>query len=398
MYSSTRILTIALYFFLFCPVNISAEGVTNPRLLGTDCSPNKPTDFTDAKEIKIEYAGRDNATYSKSSPRPVQLIVFHDPGDNNCNNIEQLVAYGQKANGRPECGGGSCGYHFYVGTNGRIIQGAPMNVRTNHKSGQNSYSLGISLICAGPKTNLPQAQVENSVALSEALRVAYGFNAMIPHNKAPNEGIYITNVARSKTVNNSQKFLINYSLANGQNMYCKIQGKIPDCNTVQCSNDPIEGKSFSGYSPYNNFSSPYTDGQGNYIGDSASWSYPLMNQQPPQQPQIRPNPLPNLIRPISNPQPTPPPIVNTQQPNTTTLSDLNQDPECTSIKIINNKAKMNYYLGLYNKNYLQKFGEWSLFLQKEPQTNITFSFDNFFANFFAKQIRSYAEAIDKCGK
>lgn len=383
-----------IFFILvlfFCITNIFGEGVTNPKLIGKDCTSSKPSDYVDAKEINIEYAGRDNATYSRAKPGKIQAIVFHDPGDNNCNGIERLVVYGQQSNPRPECGGGSCGYHFYIGTNGRIIQAAPMTVRTNHMAGYNSTSIGITLVCAGPKTNLPEKQVENSVLLSEVLRVAYGFSQIAPHNKAPREGIYISSVARARTVSQNQKYIIKYSLGDGSSLYCKVDGLLPPC-TGNCSTGSLPSKNYGNLGTPPPFSSPYTDGKGNFIGDSKEWDYPFMSRNQPEQAQplqsLNASPLSRLLSPSPQAQVQPRIIAAT----TTERANINNF--CTNTQMVNLKLKIEYYLGLYNKNYLQKYGAWDKFLKGSSQ--LGFSFDNFFARFYAKQVETNVIELQKC--
>lgn len=382
-------------FLLFCCfiTNLHAEGISNPRLLGSDCTDSKPSGFEDAKEVKIEYAGRDNAVYSNAAAARIQEIVFHDPGDNNCNNMEGLVALGQRVNERGVCGGSSCGYHFYVGVDGRIVQGAPMNRRTNHMPGHNSQGIGISLICAGPKTNLPGPQVQATIGLSEALRVGYNFNQAIPHNSAPNEGIYITSVVRSTPIS-GRKFLVHYILGGGKELFCKIEGEIPQC-TSNCDNSNIQGKNFANSTIPVNFSSPYTNGNGAFIGDSSNWGYPLMTPQ--QNPAQTNNPLSNLLRQLLSPTISQPPVLPTPQPITATSGDTTatiKDPTCSFEQTQNAKVKYLYYSNLYNKNYLNKFGPLDEFLNKKQSTS--FSFDNFFSNIFAKQAMSYKRTLDNC--
>jgi hypothetical protein len=274
---------IPVLFFLFVvyfgSFNFSfSVGITNPRLLGSDCSTEKPTDFSDASEIKIVYAGRDDLPYGGRRTSAIQSIVWHDPGNNNCN-IGPVLAYGHTRGNHEGCMGIQCGYTFYIGANGEIVQGAPMNIKTNHYRQNNVSTIGLTLMCAGARTNLPESQVRNSILLSEALRVAYGFSMMIPHNKGPREGVFITHLASASRINQSGKFLIEYTFNGNQKLYCKISGQLQACSS-NCDNSNLPGISIPrSYGPDLNFSSPYVSQNGSFLGDSSDWGYPLMTTQ-----------------------------------------------------------------------------------------------------------------------
>lgn len=272
--------------FILISANIALAQTTNPRLLGNDCTPTPPANISEYEEIKITYAGRDDLVYSKARPQKISMLVFHDPGSNSCD-ILSMVKYGMTIDySRKECKGGRCGYTFYVGTDGAIVQAAPLTVRTNHFAGHNSYSLGMTLMCAGGKSRLPDAQVKSSINLANALKSGYGFNNTRPHNKGPREGVLIDGISKGNTTSD-RKYIINYTLSTGQ-LYCKVEGMIPPC-TNNCDNSNISGKDLGDVRvPSHNFSSPYVNEKGDYVGDSAEWGYPVRDLSRPIESDIQP--------------------------------------------------------------------------------------------------------------
>jgi len=79
---------------------------------------------------EIAYWGNPEARYSRyatrSKKRPVAIVVHYT----SAKPVKSLVDYGHMRDmGR---GGASFGYHFYVGRDGGIVQGAPLSRRTNH--------------------------------------------------------------------------------------------------------------------------------------------------------------------------------------------------------------------------------------------------------------------------
>ena len=78
----------------------------------------------------VAYWGKPDAAYSKYATRkrrkPVAVVVHHT----GARPVKSLVTYGHYSD--PSRGGGAFGYHFYVGRDGHIVQGAPLTRRTNH--------------------------------------------------------------------------------------------------------------------------------------------------------------------------------------------------------------------------------------------------------------------------
>ena len=79
---------------------------------------------------KVAYWADPKAVYSKYATRkrrkPVAVVVHHT----SAKPVKNLVTYGHIGDARR--GGASFGYHFYVGRDGNIVQGAPLSRRTNH--------------------------------------------------------------------------------------------------------------------------------------------------------------------------------------------------------------------------------------------------------------------------
>jgi N-acetyl-anhydromuramyl-L-alanine amidase AmpD len=79
---------------------------------------------------EITYWGNPEARYSRyatrSKKKPVAIVVHYT----SAKPVRSLVDYGHRRDmGR---GGASFGYHFYIGRDGAIVQGAPLTRRTNH--------------------------------------------------------------------------------------------------------------------------------------------------------------------------------------------------------------------------------------------------------------------------
>ncbi|MEL6297713.1 MAG: peptidoglycan recognition family protein [Pseudomonadota bacterium] len=90
----------------------------------------KATDRLDVPGHRVAYWGKPDARYSRyatrSARKPVAIVVHFTYAKP----VRSLVEYGHMRDyGR---GGASFGYHFYVGREGRIVQGAPLSRRTNH--------------------------------------------------------------------------------------------------------------------------------------------------------------------------------------------------------------------------------------------------------------------------
>ncbi|NCA73127.1 MAG: hypothetical protein EOM91_24365, partial [Sphingobacteriia bacterium] len=140
--------------------------------------PSVASEVFSAPGMDIDYRGDPSFQYGKSASanaKPFSGIVFHDPGSDA--SLDQLVDYGKSVDGAR---GGAFGYHFYVDRDGKIVQGAPMDKRTNHikpnsKFGMsNSDTLGISLI--GAQHGATREQLEAARELGGSLAKEYGID------------------------------------------------------------------------------------------------------------------------------------------------------------------------------------------------------------------------------
>lgn len=125
-----------------------------------------------SKGLKIEHRFSETSPYGKTATQnaqpPKYLVMHHAVGD-----TDNLVDYGHKVD---EKRGGAFGYHFYISPSGRVVQGAPLSVRTNHvkppSSGarvdgteaSNSNSLGISLVNAHEGATVAQMAAAEHLA------------------------------------------------------------------------------------------------------------------------------------------------------------------------------------------------------------------------------------------
>jgi len=79
---------------------------------------------------EVAYWGRPDVPYSKYATKkrrkPIAVVVHHT----RVRPVKSLVTYGHYSD--PSRGGAAFGYHFYVGREGHIVQGAPLSRRTNH--------------------------------------------------------------------------------------------------------------------------------------------------------------------------------------------------------------------------------------------------------------------------
>lgn len=136
--------------------------------------------------LSIAYRGSDTCPYGQSATsrkKPFCAIVVHhtDPRFD----VDWYVNY--QLEGDPERGG-HFGYHFYIGYDGRIIQGAPLTKRTNHvkpagaaerrafgKKADNTNAIGITCSGAGkPEFRPTPQQLTSLYALARALCKFYG--------------------------------------------------------------------------------------------------------------------------------------------------------------------------------------------------------------------------------
>ncbi|MEM8973369.1 MAG: peptidoglycan recognition family protein [Pseudomonadota bacterium] len=177
----------------------------------------------------IAYWANPDAGYAnvatKRKKKPVAIVVHYTT----VKPVLRLVEYGQRKDFSR--GGGSYGYHFYVGRGGGIAQGAPLSKRTNHikssrrpqrtKTARHVWSgntIGVSMvggcdwllrpdwprltICTGEYVTLEQ--LDAGLAVIRALQERYGIlcEAVFGHGELQTdrlafEGETLTKLARA---------------------------------------------------------------------------------------------------------------------------------------------------------------------------------------------------------
>ena len=159
----------------------------------------KTHDILEVEDLQIAYWGRPDARYSKYATRKrkkPRAIVVHFT---RAKPVRALVEYGHRSD--PNRGGAAFGYHFYVGRDGNVVQGAPLSRRTNHikfyrnkkrtdvaKYLWSGNTIGVSLIGGCDLLMRPDwrnwrrcteeyitpAQLEAGLAVIRALQTRYG--------------------------------------------------------------------------------------------------------------------------------------------------------------------------------------------------------------------------------
>lgn len=138
--------------------------------------------------LSIEYRGTDSCPYGKTATANKQnftgVVIHHTAPDHDA---DWYVQY--QIDGDPERGG-HFGYHFYIGQDGKIIQGAPLTKRTNHikasnekarksfrRDLNNTNAIGISCVGAGTPQFIPtEEQLVSVFALTRALCATLGIS------------------------------------------------------------------------------------------------------------------------------------------------------------------------------------------------------------------------------
>jgi len=186
------------------------------------------SDVLEVADHRVAYWGNPTAPYSRYATRgrqkPVAVVVhFTYPKP-----LIRFVKYGHTRD--PRRGNASFGYHFYVGRDGRIVQGAPLSRRTNHikstrraeraGTARNLWSgntVGISLVGGCDPGQLPQwdnatrcagesvtpAQLRAGLAVIRALQTRYDMacDAVYGHGQLQTdrqefEGLTLTELAQ----------------------------------------------------------------------------------------------------------------------------------------------------------------------------------------------------------
>lgn len=226
--------TVYLLVFFWASISYAASTCS----IGTDASASLSGDVAsqvyDASSTTVPYAG--------VAPHRFNMIVFHDPGSNNCD-PRAMIMYGQTYDTKRD---GYFGYHFYVARDGTIYEGAPLSKRTNHVSGSsrrtplrydNSMAIGISLMCGHEK--IPRAQLDAAVRLGHILQVAYGIpsnrifgHGELQYNRLPNEGLIAARATRTTPAVSQSVVVFDKKK---EHAVCRVAGAVPDvCTDSTC--------------------------------------------------------------------------------------------------------------------------------------------------------------------
>ncbi|MEO0729091.1 MAG: peptidoglycan recognition family protein [Pseudomonadota bacterium] len=195
-------------------------------------------DILSLPDRRIVYWGRPDAQYGlratrrRSKPQAIVVHFTYFP-----KSMLQLVRYGHRRD--PNRDNASFGYHFYIDWTGRIVQGAPLSVRTNHiKPPHRSQrpalapkiwsgnAIGITLVGACNPIRSPNwrdlkhcasetptsAQVSAGFDVIRALQTLYDMpcTAVYGHgelqtDRKPFEGLTLTRIARAACVEPSSQ-------------------------------------------------------------------------------------------------------------------------------------------------------------------------------------------------
>lgn len=134
----------------------------------------------DTTGLNIDDQSDPNFGYGESATankQPFKGIVFHHTSSDS---LQNEVNYGKTKDAKR---GGAFGYHYYIGQDGKVVQGAPLDKRTNHiKPGSdtglsNKDSMGISLV--GAKDGATPQQLAAAKLLGESVMAS---NSIDPKN------------------------------------------------------------------------------------------------------------------------------------------------------------------------------------------------------------------------
>jgi hypothetical protein len=423
-----KILIYSLLIFTFTNISFAQD----QELLGNCKNSLDVQKEPGVTTIQVTYMGSNSAPYGLTASVKASrftTLAFHYPAVptgpdnaickpstykqdlNRCCNTLKFVDYGKATD--PSRGGDSFGYHFYIDQSGEIYQGAPMYKRTNNISGQNDYTLGVTLVCDDMERTAAQAQ--KAIELGNALRIAYGIQQIGGHgdfaSKNGNEGKRMARELIATTPQN--KYYIDYTLGGSKKLTCIVEkGVSSGCSGDACQNISTANRSISGVvrigtltsniqppSPLHIFTNNSQPSNQQYImepgrtgNDSLDFGYPLMRYDPKTQhyhmPTTQPttqqntqsnNPIQQYFTPQQ--QQAQPQIINTD-------NDINN--ECSTAWTENKKQILKKYKTSYDVEYLLKFGSWETLLDK------SLTFTNIFAYVQAKLIQKELSAILKC--
>lgn len=161
--------------------------------------------------LPIKYEAQPGQTFGVDATRnaqPIQNLVAHHTGGPT---LEGAMT--RARGGGPFGAGPNFGYHFYIDTDGTVVQGAPMDARTNHvqppgapqRTGRddisNNNSVGVSFVGSGNPNDRQLAAAQN---LSRSLMQRFGIQPQnvvghgeIQSSRQAGEGMPLVNALRA---------------------------------------------------------------------------------------------------------------------------------------------------------------------------------------------------------
>lgn len=169
-------------------------------------------DMFNSPGLPIKYEAQPGQTFgvdATQNAKPFDSIVAHHTGSPTLSSALNSARKGDPFSGS------KYGYHFYIDTDGTVVQGAPLDARTNHvqppNSPQrtarpdigNSNSVGISFV-GGDSSNPTPEQLAAAQNLSNSLMGRYGIqpenvvgHGQIQSSRQASEGMPLVNAVRN---------------------------------------------------------------------------------------------------------------------------------------------------------------------------------------------------------
>ncbi len=139
---------------------------------------------------EICYRGRSSCEYGRLATKAKEpfcaVILHHNPPHRS---LDWLIDYQLKGD---ETRGGHFGYHFYVVDDGRVHQGAPLTVRTNHIKGlgykvrkdfgkiaENRNSIGVTCVGAERPEGFVPTRLQKAATISLVRSLSHTFDIPI---------------------------------------------------------------------------------------------------------------------------------------------------------------------------------------------------------------------------
>lgn len=192
---------------------VAPEGfLSNPRGFSVaDVQAAVRGDMFNSPGLPIKYEAQPGQTFGQSATanaQPIQNIVAHHTGGPTLDG-----ALSTARRGDPFRSDVKYGYHFYIDTDGTVVQGAPMDARTNHVQPpgaaqrtnrpdvSNNNSIGVSFVGTG--SNPTPEQLAAAQNLSRSLMGRYGIQPQnvvghgeIQSNRQTSEGMPLVEAIR----------------------------------------------------------------------------------------------------------------------------------------------------------------------------------------------------------